>query len=87
MREFADFIAGGIIFLLIGFFLHRRLGRRSKSLLRELEAFFGKRDLNRFPVVTRSFSTVDLPNLHLAIAREVEARNASIRLIEADGME
>ncbi|HKI38784.1 MAG TPA: hypothetical protein VKA46_43445 [Gemmataceae bacterium] len=54
--------------------------RRSSRLPGALRAFFGK-DPYQLPIVGRTFITVDLPNLHLAIAQFLEATGAFDRLI------
>src|SRR5262249_22889973 len=55
-------------------------GNRGIPLVRELSLFLGK-NLDRFPIVTRSFATVDLPNLHLAVTKESEIAGAAVRLL------
>lgn len=50
--------------------------RRPMTLAQALTRFFGA-DCREIPIVERGFATVDLPNLHLAIQHEAEARAGS----------
>jgi hypothetical protein len=54
--------------------------RQSSCLPAALRAFFGQAPY-QLPIVSRTFITVDLPNLHLAIGQFLEAAGASDRLI------
>ncbi|HJZ13068.1 MAG TPA: hypothetical protein VJ521_13005, partial [Acidobacteriota bacterium] len=46
--------------------LHIHWKARHKTIAQELQRFFGK-ELFQFPIIRRSFSPVDLPNLQIAI--------------------
>src|SRR5947208_3260825 len=51
----------------------RLLRRRKSSLADELRRFFGADPLS-LPIVSRTFASVDLPNLHLAISQLGKSR-------------
>ncbi len=80
MEEVLSFIAGGVVFLGAAYFLGRRPSKRGVALANELSTFLGKK-IDQFPIVTRTFATVDLANLHLGITREAESRGTSVRVV------
>src|ERR1044072_6723284 len=53
---------------------------RGRKLKAELKQFF-RGDLNDAPIVSRSFASVELPNLQLAIDHYVQATNASSHVV------
>jgi hypothetical protein len=55
-------------------------GSRKNRLPYVLRNFFG-RDPYQLPIVNRSFITVDLPNLHLAVTNYIQVTETSARLI------
>ena len=82
MRDVLLFLLGGLIVPALVFLVVRTLRHRrgAKPLFSALKQFLGP-ELLQYPIVTRAFSRVDLPNIHLAIEKEAEARAAQVRII------
>jgi hypothetical protein len=64
----------------------KRWGRRSRSLKAELKTFFGS-EVRDLPMVSRSFTSVDLPNLQCAIDHYVEVNGARARVLGYTSMQ
>ncbi len=83
MHDVLIFLLGGLVLSPLVSLVARRFviwRRGTKPLFTALKRFLGP-ELLQFPIVTRSFSRVDLPNIHLAIEKEAEARGARVRII------
>src|SRR5437868_3498496 len=80
MSELLGFIAGAGLALLGSYGVQRLIGGGGRKLADELKRHFGA-DVKGLPIVSRSFATVDLPNLELSIDHYVRANLASSRVI------
>ena len=77
-----DALAIGVAVGVVGVYGVRWLWRRTRprKVVAELREFF-KTNPYDLPIVNRSFATVDLPNLHLAITQHTERLAAKTRVI------
>lgn len=84
MDHFWQGVSGLLFLVLVGQLAVRFGWRRRRKLVKELESFFGASP-HGLPVTRREFTTVDLPNLQLAVERYAKETNARLREIGYSG--
>lgn len=80
MAGFAGFILGLLGGAGLGAFAYHRVKTGGARLTNELAGFFG-RDPLQVPLLTRAFSSVDLPNLQSAISQFIEETGSASRVV------
>src|SRR5689334_11200343 len=80
MGEFLSFLLGAGLCCGATLWYQRAFGGGGRKLAAELKRFFGG-EVRQLPIVSRSFATVDLPNLQLAIDHYVETGCARARVV------
>jgi hypothetical protein len=85
MSDLISFLAGGGLCVGVTLWMQRQLGGGGRKLAVELKRFFGC-ELSDLPIVNRSFATVDLPNLQLALDHYVETNCARASVVGYSSM-
>jgi hypothetical protein len=80
MSQFIAFVAGVGLCVLVALGVRHFWRGGSNLLSTALKRFFGS-DLTTLPIVSRSFATLDLPNLQLAIDQFVETHRSPARVV------